>query len=68
MVMASVEELEELGRVIMGAGVTAEYLELPVVASYLDTVFAEIVSRVVDARRRLAVSVAVEEEESVEGL
>lgn len=66
--MASVEELEELGRVIMGASVTAEYLELPVVVSYLDTVFSCVVAHVVDARRRSAVVVAMEEGESVEGL
>jgi len=67
-VVASIEELEELGRVIMGASVTAEYLELPNVVSYLDTVFAEIVDRVLAARRRSAVAVEVADEESVEGL
>jgi len=66
--MASVEELEELGRVIMGASVTAEYLELPGVVSFLDVAFADIVRLVVDERRRLAVSVMVEEEDSVEGM
>lgn len=66
--MASVEELEELGRVIMSANVTAEYLDLPVVVNYLDTAFSCVVAHVVDARRRLAVSVAVEVEESVEGV
>ena len=66
--VASVEELEELGRKVMGCSVMAEYLELPNVVSYLDTVFAEIVGRVVAARRRSVVAVAEVEEEFVEGL
>ncbi len=64
--MASVEELERLGRVIMGANVTAEFLELPVVVNYLDTAFSCVVGHVVDERRRVAKSVVAVEEESVE--
>jgi len=66
--MPSIEELEELGRVIMGASVTAEYLELPGVVSFLDVAFADIVRGVVDERRRIAAVVVVVEEEPVEGL
>lgn len=66
--MASVEELEELGRVIMGAGVTAEYLGLSGVVSWLDTAFAEIVRRVVEERQRAIRSARVAEEELAEGL
>lgn len=66
--MASVEELEELGRAVMECSVTAEYLVLPGAVSYLDAVFSLIVMKVVDERDRVAVFKAVAEEESVEGL
>ena len=64
--MASVEELEELGRVIMGASVTAEYLELAGVVSFLDVAFADIIRLVVDQRRRMAEPVEVDEGEVME--
>ena len=66
--MASVDELEELGRKVMECSVTAGYLDLPGMVSYLDTVFSLIVARVVDERRRVAKSERVEMEESVEGV
>jgi len=64
--MASVEELEELGRVIMGASVTAEYLELAGVVSFLDVAFADIIRLVVDQRRRMAEAARVVEEKLLE--
>ena len=66
--MASEARLERLGRAVMDASVTAQFLELPEVVSYLAGAFSAGVQRCIDERRRGAVEIVVEEEESVEGL
>lgn len=66
--MVTEAKLEALGRAIMSASVTAEFLGLPGVVSYLDMAFADVVQCCVEERRRAAVSVEVVEEELVEGL
>lgn len=66
--MASEARLERLGRAVMDASVTAQFLDLPEVVSYLDGAFSAVVQRCIDERRRVAVEIVVEEEESVEGL
>jgi hypothetical protein len=52
----------------MDASVTAQFLGLPGVVSYLDMAFADVVQRCIDEQRRLAVEESAEEEELVEGL
>lgn len=50
--MVSEAKLERLGRAIMDAGVTAEFLGLPGVVSYLDMAFADVVQCCIEERAR----------------
>lgn len=60
--MVSEAKLERLGRAIMDAGVTAEFLGLPGVVSYLDMAFADVVQRCIEERERVRVEELVAED------